>query len=287
MSIARPTAHPTVWVPDEAGLRDRCRSYRSAFPDADVVHVAPPYLCGPVVRWVREEGLGLEVRSTRELDLAVAAGLPPGRILLHGGAGSPEALRAAVELGVGRIVLDSASESARLAALVAPGTRQQVLLSVLPGVGAGGRTLAGPAGPRPGLCVTDGSAQHAIARLVRRPELELVGLSCQVGAQPGTLKPYLAAVRRMVGLMARTREQHGIQLRQLDLGGETGADGPVDLAPPVLSALAHRLRAELAHGCAQAGLAVPRLTLEPGREVTGPAGATDDRSFRTTADPMG
>ncbi|GAA2999225.1 hypothetical protein GCM10020229_09450 [Kitasatospora albolonga] len=286
MSIARPTAHPTVWVPDEAGLRDRCRSYRSAFPDADVVHVAPPYLCGPVVRWVREEGLGLEVRSTRELALAVAAGLPPGRILLHGGAGSPEVLRAAVELGVGRIVLDSASESARLAALVAPGTRQQVLLSVLPGVGTGGRTLAGPAGPRPGLCVTDGSAQHAIARLVRRPELELVGLSCQVGAQPGTLKPYLAAVRRMVGLMARTREQHGIQLKQLDLGGGSASEGRASLTPPVLSALAHRLRAELAHGCAQAGLAVPGLTLEPGREVTGPAGPTDDRSFRTTADPM-
>lgn len=109
-----------VYVLDEREIRERCRSYRTAFPDADVVYAAKAFLCRAMAHWVREEGLGLDVCSAGELALAVTSGFPPERIVLHGNAKSPEDLRTALRLGVGRIVVDSTSEIARLAAITPP-----------------------------------------------------------------------------------------------------------------------------------------------------------------------
>ncbi|MET8324867.1 diaminopimelate decarboxylase [Streptomyces sp. NPDC005181] len=264
-----------VYVLDEDEVRQRCRTYRSAFPaaEADVVYAAKAFLCRAVARWVREEGLGLDVCSAGELGLAVASGFPAERIVMHGNAKSPEDLRTAVRLGVGRIVIDSASEIARLATIVPRTTRQQILVRVVPGISAGGHAAirTGTDDQKFGLSLTDGSAQHAIAKVLGQPRLQLVGLHCHIGSQITTVKPYLAAVRRMVGLLARVRDQHGVALPQLDIGGGHAIAYRSGEQSLDIRALATRVRAELADGCARAGLPVPRLTVEPGRAVIGPA----------------
>ncbi|MEV8546611.1 diaminopimelate decarboxylase [Streptomyces sp. NPDC051572] len=280
-----------VYVLDEQEVRDRCRTYRTAFPDADVVYAAKAFLCRAMAHWVRDEGLGLDVCSAGELALAVTTGFPPERIVLHGNAKSPEDLRTALRLGVGRIVVDSTSEIARLAAITPAGSRQKVMVRVVPGVAAGAhvKVRTGTDDQKFGLSITDGSAQHAVTRILDQPHLELVGLHCHIGSQIATTKPYVAAVRRMVGLLARIRDQHGVTLPQLDIGGGHAIayrPGEERLDIPVL---AGRVRAELEDGCARAGLPVPRLTLEPGRAIVGPAGVavyrvlavkrTGDRTF--------
>ncbi|MGW8762528.1 diaminopimelate decarboxylase [Streptomyces sp. NPDC055815] len=263
-----------VYVLDEDEVRERCRTYSMAFPEADVVYAAKAFLCRAMAHWVREEGLGLDVCSAGELMLAGTTGFPPEKVLLHGNAKSPEDLGTAVRLGVGRIVVDSASEIARLAAIVPHGSRQRVMLRVVPGIAAGGhaKVRTGTEDQKFGLSITDGSAQHAVARVFSQPRLELVGLHCHIGSQITTVKPYVAAVRRMVGLMARIREQYGVELPQLNIGG--GYDiayrpGEESLDVPQLAA---RVRTELRDGCAKVKLPVPRLTIEPGRAVVGPAG---------------
>ncbi|MEV6685440.1 diaminopimelate decarboxylase [Streptomyces sp. NPDC051130] len=263
-----------VYVLDEGEVRARCRVYRGAFPDAEVLYAAKAFLSRAMVRWVDEEGLGLDVCSAGELELAVTAGFPADRITLHGNAKSPHDIEAALRLGVGRIVIDSSSEIARLAAAVGTRGSQKVMVRVVPGITAGGheKIRTGTDGQKFGLALTDGSVQHAIARILGQPRLELVGLHCHIGSQITEIKPYLAAVRRLVGLMARIRDAHGVVLPELDMGGGHGiAYRPGD---PVLdlTALARRLRAELIGSCAAAGLAVPRLAIEPGRAVVGPAG---------------
>ncbi len=280
-----------VYVLDEQEIRERCRTYRTAFPEAEVVYAAKAFLCRAMAHWVQEEGLGLDVCSAGELALAVTTGFPPERIVLHGNAKSPEDLRAALRLGVGRIVVDSTSEIARLAAITPAGTRQKVMVRVVPGVAAGAhvKVRTGTDDQKFGLSITDGSAQHAVTRILDQPHLELVGLHCHIGSQIATTKPYVAAVRRMVGLLARIRDQHGITLPQLDIGGGHAIayrPGDEQLNIPVL---AGRIRAELEDGCARTGLPVPRLTLEPGRAIVGPAGVavyrvlavkrTGDRTF--------
>ncbi|MFI7355711.1 diaminopimelate decarboxylase [Streptomyces avidinii] len=263
-----------VYVLDEGEVRARCRTYRDAFPDADVLYAAKAFLSRAMVRWVDEEGLGLDVCSAGELELAVTAGFPPDRITLHGNAKSPHDIEAALRLGVGRIVIDSPSEIARLAAAVGTGGPQKVMVRVVPGVMAGGheKIRTGTDGQKFGLALSDGSAQHAIARILGLPQLELTGLHCHIGSQITEVTPYVAAVRRMVGLMARVRATHGVVLPELDMGGGHGiAYRPGDPSLDV-TALARRLRTELIESCAAAGLAVPRLAIEPGRAVAGPAG---------------
>ncbi|MCM2424351.1 diaminopimelate decarboxylase [Streptomyces sp. RKAG337] len=263
-----------LYVLDEGEFRDRCRTYRAAFPEADVIYAAKAFLCRALLHWVEEEGLGLDVCSAGELELAVTTGFPPERIVLHGNAKSPKDLSAAVRLGVARIVVDSASEINHLAVLVPRGTRQQVMVRVVPDVSAGGHAAVrtGTDGQKFGLSITDGSAEEAVVRILGRPELELVGLHCHIGSQIAEVEPYITALRRLIGLLARIRDDHGVVLPQLDLGGghavayRPGED-VLDVA-----ALAARVRTELADGCARAGLPLPRLTIEPGRAIAGPAG---------------
>ncbi|MFD8417440.1 diaminopimelate decarboxylase [Streptomyces sp. NPDC059650] len=263
-----------VYVLDEGEVRARCRTYRDAFPDAEVLYAAKAFLSRAMLHWVAEEGLGLDVCSAGELELAVTAGFPAGRIVLHGNAKSPRDIETALRLGVGRIVIDGPSEIARLAAAVGPGGRQKVMVRVVPGISAGAheKIRTGTDGQKFGLSLADGSAQHAVLRILGQPQLELTGLHCHIGSQITDVKPYVSALRRMVGLMARIRDAHGVVLPELDMGGGHGIAYRPGEAALDLTALARRLRAELTASCAAAGLPVPRLAVEPGRAVVGPAG---------------
>ena len=92
-----------VFLLDEADLRRRCRDYREAFGGAMVFYAAKAFLCTAVARWVEEEGLGLDVCTGGELAVAVRAGFPGDRMLLHGNNKSDAELAAALDAGVGRV----------------------------------------------------------------------------------------------------------------------------------------------------------------------------------------
>ncbi|MEU2878991.1 diaminopimelate decarboxylase [Streptomyces sp. NPDC007070] len=263
-----------VYVLDEAEVRTRCRTYRDAFPDAEILYAAKAFLCRAMIHWIDEEGLGLDVCSAGELELAVTTGFPAERIVLHGNAKSPRDLESALRLGVGRIVIDSPSEIARLAAAVGPRGHQKVMVRVVPGISAGGheKIRTGTEDQKFGLSISDGYAQHAITRILDQPQLELTGLHCHLGSQITSVKPYLTAVRRIAGLMASLHGQHDLVLPELDLGGGHGiAYRPGEQALD-LTTLARKVRTELTGACTAGGLPAPRLIIEPGRAIAGPAG---------------
>ncbi|WP_217428026.1 diaminopimelate decarboxylase [Microlunatus speluncae] len=272
-----------AYVLDEAEIRRRCRDYRRIFPGTEIAYAAKAFLCRGLVTWLADEGLGLDACSAGELELAVAAGMPAERILLHGNAKSPADLDAAVRLGVGRIVLDSCSELPALAARIPLGRRQRVLLRVTPDVAAGAHPAirTGSDGQKFGLPLSDGSAEHAIGRILRQPELELTGLHCHLGSQITTVRPYVLAVRRMVGLLGRIRRRFGAVLPELDLGGGHGVGYRPGQPALDLADLADRVRAELREACTAAEVPLPRLTIEPGRGIAGPAGVALYRVLAT------
>lgn len=277
-----------LYVLDEAEVRNRARAYRRALPHADVLYAGKAFLCSAVADWVGEEGLGLDVCSSGELWLASSAGFPAQRILLHGNAKSPEDLRLARRLRVGRIVIDGPAEIARLAALVAADTPQKVLVRVVPGIAAGHHAAVrtGVDGQKFGFPIEGGDAAGAVARVLDQPGLELVGLHCHLGSQITEVEPFLRAVDALVRLLAEVRDRHGLELPELDLGGGHGirylpGDEEFDVAE-----FAVRVTDRLAVGCAEAGLEVPRLVVEPGRAIVGPAGVAVYRvlSVKHTAD---
>ncbi|NYI06410.1 diaminopimelate decarboxylase [Allostreptomyces psammosilenae] len=258
---------------DEDDFRARARAWREAFAGADVFYAGKAFLSRAVVRWLVEEGLNLDVCSGGELAVALAGGMPAERLALHGNNKSRAELAAAVEAGVGRIVVDSFEEIERLDAIARErGVRQGVLVRVTVGVEAHTHEFIATAheDQKFGLALAGGQAAEAVRRVLAADGLTLLGLHSHIGSQIFDTAGFEVAARRVVGLLAEIRDEHGVELPEIDLGGGLGiaytpADDPRDPAE-----IAKSLGWIVQRECEAAGLAAPRLSVEPGRAIAGP-----------------
>jgi diaminopimelate decarboxylase len=275
-----------AYVLDEDDFRSRCREWREAFSpsgrdsgttEADVYYAGKAFLCTAVARWVAEEGLSLDVSTGGELAVALNAGFPPERVLFHGNNKSVGELERAVSVGVGRVVVDSFDELVRLARVAERAeVRQRVYVRVTPGVEAHTHEYVqtGQEDQKFGFSLASGAAAEAVRRVLTLPALELVGLHCHIGSHIFDVHGFKLAAHRMVGLLAAVRDEHGVVLPELDLGGGQGiaytaADDPMDVAE-----YAEGLRGIVERECEAVGLPVPRLAVEPGRAIAGPTTVT-------------
>ncbi|WP_213456699.1 diaminopimelate decarboxylase [Rhizomonospora bruguierae] len=263
-----------AYVLDEEDLRTRCREFRSAFPDADVYYAGKAFLCRAVVRIVAEEGLSLDVCSGGELATALAAGMPPERIGLHGNNKSVAELARALDAGVGRIILDSFWEIDRLTALARErGVRPGVLIRVTVGVEAHTHEYIATAheDQKFGFSIAGGAAFAAAAKVLDEGVLELRGLHSHIGSQIFDTGGFEVAARRVLDLQARIRDACGVELPELDLGGGFGIAYTTQDDPQPPGDLAKRLTKIVEDEAQALRLAVPRLSVEPGRAIVGPA----------------
>jgi len=265
-----------AYLLDEADFRSRCRDFVQAFAGADVHYAAKAFCSLTSLRWIVEEGLGLDVCSGGELAAALRAEVPAERIAFHGNNKSVAELEQALDAGVGRIVVDSFAEIARLAWLAERGLRQPVLVRATVGVEAHTHEFIATAheDQKFGFSVAGGDAFEACRRVLNHSSLDLVGVHSHIGSQIFDTSGFEVSAHRAVALLARLREELGATPPYLDLGGGfgiayTAADTPMDVP-----ALAASMRAIVARECAAAGLAEPRLAVEPGRAIAGPASIT-------------
>jgi diaminopimelate decarboxylase len=266
-----------VYLLDEADFRARARGYAEAFAGADVFYAGKAFLCGAVARWVNEEGLHLDVCSAGELAVALRADFPAERIALHGNNKSVAELEMALDAGVGRIVLDSYSEIVRLADLARQrGVRARVQIRVTVGVEAHTHEFIATAheDQKFGFSLAGGAAAEAVRRVLMLPSLELVGLHSHIGSQIFDTDGFEVAASRLVGLATAIRDEHGVELPELDLGGGLGIAYTSDDDPADVASMAKSLIAIVERACAGAGLAMPRLSVEPGRAIAGPGTVT-------------
>jgi diaminopimelate decarboxylase len=262
-----------AYLTDEADFRARCREFVTAFEGAEVHYAAKAFCATQVLRWVADEGLALDVCTGGELAAALRAGFPAERITFHGNNKSPSELDSAVAAGVGTVVLDSFFEIARLADTAKNhGARQRVLVRTTVGVEAHTHEFIATAheDQKFGFSLASGAAAEAVRRVLALPSLELAGLHSHIGSQIFDTSGFEISAKRAVGLLAAVRDEHGVELPVLDLGGGYGiaytrADDPVDI-PTLAAELGRIVRRE----CEQANLPVPRLAVEPGRAIAGP-----------------
>jgi diaminopimelate decarboxylase len=265
-------AHGTpAFVLDEADVRDRMRTWREAFGDADVYYAGKAFLSVAMARWVSEEGLGLDVCTGGELSIALRAGFDPARITLHGNNKSMLELERALDSGVGRIVIDSFDEIDRLASLPADGPTR-VLVRATVGVEAHTHEFVATAheDQKFGFSLASGAAEEAVTRVLSVPGLELAGIHSHIGSQIFDTSAFEVSAHRVLDLLARVRDVHGIELPEIDLGGGLGIAYLADDDPMTPTEIARRLRAIVEHEAAGHGLRAPRLTVEPGRAIIGP-----------------
>lgn len=271
-----------LFVLDEADFRSRCAEYAAAFGDPTSVHYASKaFLCTEVARWVDEEGLSLDVCSGGELRVALRADFPPERITFHGNNKSVLELAAAVEAGIGSVVLDSFHEIARLDHIAhEQGVRQQVMIRVTVGVEAHTHEFIATAheDQKFGFSLTSGQAAEAARRVLQSGSLDLVGLHSHIGSQIFEDDGFELAAHRVIRLLADLREEHGADavssLSTVDLGGGLGIAYTPEDDPLPPSTLAERLHEIVRKECENAGFAPPAVAVEPGRAIAGPGTVT-------------
>jgi diaminopimelate decarboxylase len=264
-----------LYVCAEEDVRSRCHDYLEAFgPDDRVFYAAKAFCSRAVLRWVSEEGLGIDVCTGGELEVALAAGVPPAQITLHGNNKTLAELARAVSVGVGHIVVDSFEEIARLAYLTEEASaRPNILVRVTTGVEAHTHEFMATAhdDQKFGFSLASGAADEAVRRVIALPGLSFAGLHSHIGSQIFDTAGFEVAAHRVVGLAVRIRDEHGIEIAELDLGGGFGIAYTDEDDPPEVKELAQSLRAIVDGQCRAEGLRRPRLTVEPGRGIVGPS----------------
>jgi diaminopimelate decarboxylase len=266
-----------AYVLDEADFRARAGAFRDAFADYDVYYAGKAFLCTTVARWIDEEGLRLDVCSAGELTVALRAGFEPARIGYHGNNKSADELRRAVESGVGRIILDSFHELDRLVAITDElGQTIPVMVRVTAGVEAHTHEYIATAheDQKFGFSITSGDAFEAVRRVQDAPNLRLLGLHSHIGSQIFDTSGFEVAARRVLTLHARVSEELGFDMSEMDLGGGFGIAYTTQDDPADPAQLATEMTKIVEHECRAFGVAVPALSIEPGRAIVGPAVCT-------------
>ena len=272
-----------LFVVDEEDFKSRALSWKSALEESfgeksgSVYYAAKSFLAKEIARWVDGVGIGIDVCTGGELAVAIAVNFPASRIEMHGNNKSEAEIRSAIEYGVRTIVVDSFFEIERVARISQElGKVQKVLIRVTPGVEAHTHEFISTAHEdvKFGFSLASGAAWDAISAIHEESSLELIGLHSHIGSQIFKSEGFAAAAQKLITLLARYRDTYGKELPELDLGGGYGIaylPGEVTLNPlMIMNELAQIVKDE----CAQSGLSLPTISIEPGRAIVGPSTTT-------------
>ncbi len=254
-----------LFVYDEEQVRARCREAVAVFGDG-VAYATKAFLTTAMARLAHEEGMRLDVATGGELFVALHAGVPADRLVLHGNNKSDEELSAALEAGVGQIVIDSFVEIDRIEALVRDGAAPPaVLVRVTPGVEAHTHEYlqTGIADSKFGFSVGSGVAAAAIERVAASNAMRLEGVHAHIGSQVFDAESY----RRAVAVLAEFVVP--LDLDELSIGGGLGVAYVTGEHAPSITQWAEAVK----QACANAGIA-SRVTAEPGRSIVAGAAVT-------------
>ncbi len=270
-----------LYVIDEADARARASRTRAAFDTAAAAHgtsatvyyAGKAFLCTEAARWMVAEGLNIDVASGGELAVALAAGVEPARLGLHGNNKSLAEIDRAVGVGVGAIVIDSMIEIERVAdAAERHGRVQAVRLRINSGVHAHTHEYLATAREDQKFGIPLSDAPDAVAAIRARSTLRFLGLHSHIGSQIFAVEGFLEAARRLLTLHAALRA--GGDVPELNLGGGFGIAYVESDEAPAIEQLADALLGAVAAVCGELSIPMPRIAVEPGRTIIGPAGVT-------------
>ncbi|HEV2936405.1 MAG TPA: diaminopimelate decarboxylase [Streptosporangiaceae bacterium] len=257
------TCGTPLYLIEEAAVRVQVDRFRRAlearWPSSRMVFASKAFPCTAMYRLMASEGIGVDVAGAGELAMALAGGVDPGRIVMHGNAKTPAELQMAVDAGVGLIVIDNTDDIDRLEDLVR--SEQPVLVRVIPGVRPDTHeaVATGQLGSKFGLPIP--AARAAIARLRHSSKLRLDGLHMHIGSQILSAEPYARAIEAVAGLG---------EFATYNLGGGLGVRYTYDDHPPSpedwIAVLASAARRHLPRGA--------QIIIEPGRSLVAPFGVT-------------
>ena len=270
-----------LYVVDERDVQSRAARVRDAFAEAferigsraHVYYAGKAFLTTQVAAWMAEAGLRLDVCTGGELAVALAGGVDPAMLGFHGNDKSDAEIARAVEVGLGTIVLDSHEEIQRVARAAADaGTVQRVRIRINSGVHASTHEYLATAreDQKFGIPLTEAVAAAEAVRA--EPSLAFVGLHSHIGSQIFDESGFREAARRLMDVHATLVASGPVP--ELNLGGGWGIDYTESDAAFAPEDVAGALATIVADACAERGIPVPEIAVEPGRYIVGPPGIT-------------
>jgi diaminopimelate decarboxylase len=254
-----------LFVYDEAHLRARCREAVAAFPHG-VAYATKAFLCGAMARLAHEEGLLLDVATGGEIHISLASGVPADRLIFHGNNKSPNELRTALDVGVGRIVIDSMIEMDRIETLVAAGApAPTVLIRVNPGIEAHTHEYlrTGGADSKFGITTEGGEADKAVEQARTSVAMNLIGIHAHVGSQVFDVASFERAIDVIAGFAAP------LDIQELSIGGGLGVAYVEGEKAPTIQEWGKAVADAVSASGIQA-----RIMAEPGRAIVAQAALT-------------
>ena len=271
-----------AYIIDENVVRARCREYLGAAAKSFGADALPLYaskaLCfTEMYRIAKEEGMGIDCVSSGELYTAKRAGFPAERIYFHGNNKTDFDISFAMDMGVGRIVVDNLDELAAVSAEASRrGISQGILLRITPGIDPHTHRaiVTGNVDSKFGSAIATGQALEIVEAAIGAKNVDLVGLHCHIGSQIFDIEPFSDAADIMVRFIAEIKEKLGFEVRELNLGGGLGVAYTEDDAQISYAESIEKIGAIVRTFCAEHSIAMPRVILEPGRSLVAAAGAT-------------
>jgi len=266
-----------LYLFDEASLRSKCAEIKTEFQkrygDTTVIYACKAFISKALARILDEEGLGLDVVSGGELGIAQVANFPPDKVYFHGNNKSAQEIELALKWRIGRIVVDNFSELTLLDKMAKEeGLTQDILLRLTPGVDPHTHQYiaTGAIDSKFGFPLSRG--EKAITQAMSASNLNLVGLHFHIGSLIFETEPYEKSIEHILRLASETKNKHGFELAELNVGGGFAVQYTLDSPAPPISVYAEAITAKILSKCQELKLKLPQLIVEPGRAVVGQAG---------------
>ena len=271
-----------LYVFDENLIRKTCRDFKASIDEyynsnGQVLYASKAFSCKEMYRIVQSENLGCDVVSGGELYTALAAGFDAKNIFFHGNNKTPDEIEYALHSGVGRIVVDNLTELETINRIAEQlKVKAEVVLRIKPGIDAHTHDYirTGQIDSKFGFALENGEAFEAVNMALKFDFIELKGFHCHIASQVCETRPFKEAAEVMMKFMQDIREKYSVTLCELNLGGgfgvkyvETDEQLPFDLFMKETSEVLKKCASDLNYP-------VPKIFIEPGRSIVGPAGVT-------------
>ncbi len=271
-----------AYVFDENEIRNNLREFKKSIDEnyggnGLVVYASKAFCCKEMCRICAQEGTGIDVVSGGELYTALSVGFPTDRIVFHGNNKTHDELVMAVTNNVGRIIVDNVTELESLNEVAASqGKTVGIMLRIKPGIDAHTHDFirTGQIDSKFGFALETGEAMAAVKEALKMPNIKLRGLHCHIGSQIFDLDPFELAATVMLDLFKDIKDQTGVELEELNLGGGFGIKYLKTDRPRPFADYMKKVAETVNSYSAKLGLKTPFILIEPGRSVVGAAGLT-------------
>ncbi len=271
-----------LYVFDEALIRKTISEFKASIDqyydgNGMVLYASKAFSCKEMYRIAKSEGIGADVVSAGEIYTALCAGFDPKNLFFHGNNKTLDELTFAIEQNVGRIVVDNITELDNIEAIAEKLNKKvNILLRIKPGIDAHTHDYirTGQIDSKFGFALENGEAMEAAIKATEYKNIVLCGVHCHIGSQIFSTDPFKGAADVMIGFMNDFRKKSGLALSELNLGGGFGVKYVEDDGALPFKCFMENVSTELKAKASELEFPMPKVYIEPGRSIVGPAGVT-------------